>query len=437
MKLLRPVYDAISAVLNDGAFANLALKELPDWMSTSQRAFVCALTYEVLERLLYLDYVICAFTNGRRPDRRVMNVLRMGACLVLFMKGSDAVAVNDCVALAKSVGKGASAGFVNAVLRSLVRNKGNLPPLPEDPVERISIQRSCPAHIVRSLIADYGLERTDALLARVGRTTTVRPARGISARELADELRSLGVEFCESALVPGAFKLRGTGEFLCSDLFASGRATVESEGSMLACLALDPRPGQRILDACAAPGGKTAFIHQLCGGMAQITAVELHEHRVELVRATLRRMGISNVNVLCADASCTAFPEEFDSAIVDAPCSCINAASKPDARYNKSADDLCELPRIQLGILGNVSRYLRPGGTLVYSTCTILKNENERVVERFLRENSDYEPRPLCSELFAAARGQDGCATLLPDEDGADGFFIARLRRKDTLKRKG
>ncbi|MEG1559972.1 MAG: 16S rRNA (cytosine(967)-C(5))-methyltransferase RsmB [Clostridia bacterium] len=437
MNLLKPVYYALDLIVNQGAYANMALKMLPQDATPAEKGFATALTYSTLEHLLYIDHIINSFVHGRKPDKPAMLILRMGICNLLFLNNRqniNAIIVNDYVIFAKSIGKEGIAGFINAILRTVVKNIDDLPSLPSDPEESLSIECSYPVHIIRTLAKDYGLERVKAILSYNERCTTVRTQYPYSDDEFLIFLQTRALEFERGRIAKDAFNFKNFGNPLRNSLFLEGKITIESEGSMLACKALSPKEDSKVLDACAAPGGKTAYLSKLMNNKGKIVATDVSENRVSLIKSTLKRLLVENADVLLKDESIydEIYDSFFDYALIDAPCSCIDGLTKPDARYRKTEDTLKKLPLLQFSILNNVARYIKHGGSLIYSTCTLLKDENERIIQRFLWENMDYE---LCDFSSVCKpeqeeRAKTGMITLTPDKDETKGFFMAKLVRK-------
>ena len=401
MNVRRLALAVLTDVTDGGAYANLRLKQAQAGLPEADARFLAALVYGTLERLLYLDHVLAAYAPGR-AKKAVRGILRLGACELLFLRTPPHAAVSEYVSLCRALGKGGAAGFVNAVLRRVDRERGTPPPLPAALDERLSIRYSHPLWLVRtfqSMRAQYP-ETAEGLLASL-------PCPAERGRMDANCLRLA----------------RGL-DVTASEAFAAGRMTVQGEGAMLACRALGDCRGLSVLDACAAPGGKSAYIASLAQNDVALTCFELHEHRVALLERTLARLHVA-ARIERRDAAVfdPAYADAFDAVLVDAPCSGLGLlAGKPDLRYRAAEDDVASLAAVQAAILDACARYVRPGGVLVYATCTVSRRENGEQAAAFLARHADFAPDAL---PFA----QGHALQLLPHVHGTEGFFMARMRR--------
>ncbi len=414
-------YDRLSRILEEGSYANIALKA-GSGLSPQDRERVTALVYETLDRLFYLDHIL-NFYAYRSCKRGVRNLLRLGICELLYMRAPSYAVIHEYVSLARALGFSSASGFVNAILRNVDRNRDSLPPLPDDPEERLRIRYSCPDWILKNWTAAYGPEMTEQILSAPKRPVQVR-LQYPADRE--DPGTLLPVPFERGKLDPNALSLLEGADPLSIPAFRDGRITVQSEAAMLACRALGDPSGLDILDACAAPGGKSAYLYSLSRGTCRLTCMELHPHRAELMRNTFRRLGVE-AEILCRDASVPVpeFASRFDRVLLDAPCSGLGLfRSKPDVRYAKQQSDLPALASLQRSLLDVCSGYVSPGGILVYCTCTISRQENEENIRWFLSGHPDFQPDPVPIPLE-----NSGMIQLLPGLHGTDGFFIARLHR--------
>ena len=435
----RAAYEILRRITREGAYANLAIKE--EFERSGDRPTdigrTTATVYTVLEHMGWCDYLIDSYAKGR-VHSSVRTVLRIAITEIFFMDTPDHAACDSAAKLTAEIGKSGLKGFVNGVLRSIIRDRdaGKLPELPEDPVERLRITSGFPAFIVKEYVDNYGEERAESLLAAKVEGLTLRAVRPHAVEEIAEHLESIGVLFEKSRIVPGALRVKAmNGDITEDELFKNGVMTVQSESAMLACRALDPKPGMRVLDACAAPGGKTAYLYDLMDGNFSITAWDIHPHRVELIENTLTRLNIQGVSVLVRDASehDPSLDSQFDAILLDVPCSGLGGGSGPDARYRRTEEGIGELARLQAGILDTCSRYLKKGGALVYSTCTLTTAEDEDVIGAFLSGHPGFSPAPVAGSVSEEIneRGRGGMLRLFPDADGTEGFFIAKLIRND------
>ena len=324
--------------------------------------------------------------------------------------------------------------MVNGILRNLERNLGGLPTVPQtDPVSYLSTLYSHPEWLVRELLTALGSEETARLLAANNSQAPITAMANtikITVEGLAEALAEEGVTAQPHPWLADCLILSKTGNLERLAAFRDGLFYVQDPASKLAALALDPKPDMQVLDCCAAPGGKSFACAIRMEGRGEVISCDLHPHKKKLIQAGADRLGLENITPMTADGK--AFRPEwenaFDRVLVDAPCSGLGVIrKKPDIRY-KDRSPLLDLPRVQRAILDNAARYVKPGGVLVYSTCTLLRRENEAVALGFLADHPDFQAEgfPL-PEHVGDARG--GILTLWPHRQGTDGFFIAKLRR--------
>lgn len=420
MNVRRLALAVLCDVTDGGAYANLRLKQAQAGLDETDARFLSALLYATLDHLLYLDHILAAYAP-QRQKKAVRAILRLGACELLFLRTPPHAAVSEYVSLCRSLGKGAVAGFVNAVLRRIDRERDALPPLPEAADERLSVRYSYPLWLARMWTHERGAQEAKRLMACPPLPQCVRPQY---PETVAGLLAALPCPAERGRMDPNCLRLgRGLDVTACAP-FLSGRMAVQGEGAMLACRALGDCRGLRVLDACAAPGGKSAYIASLAENDVALTCFELHEHRAALLARTLDRLHVAaRIERRDAAAFDPSFSDAFDAVLVDAPCSGLGLLTgKPDLRYGKTAADIDALAALQSAILDTCARYVRPGGLLVYATCTISARENEAQVAAFLARRADFIPDRL---PFA-----DGASLqLLPHVHGTEGFYMARMRR--------
>lgn len=412
LNVRRAALETLVRILEDGAYANLALKEAADSAASKDVPFLYALVNETIAEASYLDFILSHFC--KRQKRAVRNLLRMSGTELLFLDTPAHAAIDEAVKLCREIGKKDCCGLVNAVLRRLDRERGILPPLPEDPVDRLSIRYGIPTFLVAEWIAEYGETETEALLLKKPLGTVVRAQFPYTTDALA---AALPVPFVPCSLDPNGLKLSAGFDLARSPLFTEGKLAVQGEGAMLICRALGKIRGKRILDACAAPGGKTAYLASLSENTARLTAWELHPHRKALMDKAFARLGVQ-AETECRDASVfdPKFENAFDAVLLDVPCSGFGLlAEKPDVRLHKDEAAVNALTAVQDAILSACCRYVKPGGVLVYATCTIVRRENDERVKQFLNAHPDF--------ALSEAR------QLLPTRDGTDGFYYARMQR--------
>jgi len=421
----------------NGAWADAALKAQlgRDGLSRQDAALCSRMVYGVLQNRMLLDFYLSAYCS-QKPEHLqppLLDILRLGAYQILFLdKVPDSAAVNESVKLAKLFKRGQASGLVNAVLRKVSQNKNALPPLPNrDAVQRLSIQYSHPKWLVKRLVQLLGETEAEAFLtadnAAAPLTVQVNPLK-TTAEALMAELGEAGISAVPHAWVPGCLELDRTGDLTALATFQEGRFLVQDGAAALAAQAAGVTPGARVLDVCAAPGGKSFSAAFAMEDQGVILSCDLHENKLKRIQEGAERLGLTCIQTAAADGR-QFFPQwesAFDAVLVDAPCSGLGIIrKKPDTRYKKP-DDLFTLPVVQQAILDNAARYVRPGGVLVYSTCTILPEENEQVTEAFLAEHSAFSRESLPAPIGETG----GQVTLWPQRHGTDGFYICRMRRQ-------
>lgn len=392
------------------------------------RAFLSVLVYGVTERKLSLDYIISAFSGKKISslDKEVVMLLRLGMYQILYLdKIPDSAAVNESVKLASRYAS-RSKNFINALLRRLCREKDSLP-YPTDPLERLSVIHSLPKELCLHFKRDYP-ERYEEIISLVN----ARPKLTLTVNTLKTTRDSLAKEIGESCeLCENSGKgVRLTANFPVSQLEAlsEGRCYVQDEASQIAVSALDAREGDTVIDVCSCPGGKAFFAAISMNNKGKIYCFDLHTSKLSLIENEAKVLGIDILDISCRDSTSARedLIEKADKVICDVPCSGFGViAKKPEIRY-KSTSDLTELDTIQKNILEASAKYVKIGGTLVYSTCTLRKAENEERISDFLEKNKNFELTPFKVGNISAEKGS---ITLFPCEKGTDGFFIAKLKR--------
>ena len=363
----------------------------------------------------------------------------MGAYQLFYLdRVPDMAAVDESVSLTRAMGLEALTGLVNGVLRNMIRGKNDVvwPKPQDDAVKYLSIMFSAPEALCEMLVKAYGEHDAMEILRYrpKDRMVTVRVnyLRCDDAR-----LRSLfaddELDF-EPGTLEGVYKVHGAGDMTRMRAFQNGLFTIQGESSVLAARMVGAKPGQTVLDACAAPGGKTAVLSEMMNDTGRVYAWDTHAHRVELIRGTVNRLKLENVRPAVKDAS---VPREdmamtLDAALIDAPCSGTGVMTeKPDVKYRVTAEGVQSLCLTQAAILDAVAPMVKVGGTLVYSTCSILPQENEEQIKLFLARHPEYEVWRMDSELpekLAAHEGEYGLQ-MFAHRDGTDGFYVCRLRR--------
>ena len=397
-------------------------------------ALTARLYYGVLQNKILLDRRISAHCSLKlsKLHPKVRNILRVGAYQLLFCdKIPASAAVNEAVKQTRITGNGRASGMVNAILRRISENP-NAELSFSSETERLSVTYSHPEELVRLLsesVTDVeGLLKANNSIPPV--SLRANPLK-IKTEELEQLLKPYGAE----KWIENCLRLTSFGGSNPANLkeYAEGLFSIQDASSYLAVKALAPAAGELIIDGCAAPGGKTLCAAEKSGDRAKILAFDIYEDKLELIRSNARRLGINSVETALRDAS---IPDpgligRADRVLADLPCSGLGIIrKKPDIRY-RDLSEAAELPALQLRLLTALSSYVRKGGTLVYSTCTVLNRENEEVLKAFLANNPDFSLEPIFEDMDAPFRSSDGTLTLLPHVHGTDGFFISKLRRKD------
>ena len=407
-----------------GAYSNIILKKtLLAGMDRRDKGFITQIVYGVVRRKLTLDYIISKYSSIKlkKMSKFILLILRMGVYQIYFMdKVPDSAAVNESVKLAKKY-CGKSSGFVNGVLHSVIRGKDTVE-YPKDRTEYLSVKYSFPVELVKIFSE---LDFCEDLLESLNE----EPKTSLRINTL--KCTDLTIEDAELEKNPlYEFARTASGfDIASSKEYNEGKFIVQDAAAMMASLALAPRENETCMDVCAAPGGKTTHMAELMKNKGKITAFDIHPHKVEIIKKNAERMGIGIIDAICADASVFNhdYKETADKVLVDVPCSGLGIIRrKPDIKWNK--ENIDELPLLQYEILENAAAYLKPGGELVYSTCTLNKRENEDVIVQFVKNNNEFEfveidiPEPL-------GRKNNGYITFYPNLDGVDGFFISKIKR--------
>ena len=434
----------IERVEEDGAYADLALRAAlgEGGLDARDRAFATELAYGTLRWRGRLDFLLRHVLD--RPleslEPRVRRVLRLGAYQLVFCdRVPDAAAVSQSVRLARSTGIARASGLVNAALRRLAREHASiaLPALTADPIGHLVHALSVPKWIAERWIRAWGPEQAAAFAAASNaappRTLRANRLRG-SRDALLEELRPRFPDAAPCRFAPDGLVLGRRGDPTREPAFVEGRMTVQDEASQLVVELLDPRPDERVLDTCAAPGAKTTAVAERVGPGGRVVALDRHERRLGLVARDAARLGLANVETRCADATdAAALPDDrYDRILVDAPCSGLGALRRnPDARWRVQPESIDSLAALQRAMLAAAVTRLRPCGTLVYSTCTLSHEENEDVVEWLLARTPTLR-RVARDETPASLRalvGDDGAMRCWPHLHDTDGFFAVRLEQ--------
>ncbi len=407
------------------------------------RAFVREVVYGVLRWRGRIDWVIAAYSQIKlhRIERAVIYILRMGVYQLLFMdRVPPHAAVNEAVKLAKGMGKREVAPLINGVLRGIAegRKEVSYPDLQTDPLHHISTYYSHPPWMVRRWIDQWGVEETIALCQANNQippfTLRINTLKG-SRDELIQRLQGEVVGVQPTPFSPMGLICNNPPSLATWEPFQEGWLQVQDEASQLVSFILGTHPGQRVLDICAAPGGKTTHLAQLMGDQGEIVSVDVSPAKLSLLQENCRRLGISMVKTLTLDATSTLpfVPESFDRVLVDLPCTGLGTLRRnPDGKWRVKEADITRLQKLQREILAQAAPMVKKGGILVYSTCTLTLEENEGVIEPFLSGHEGFRLESVEPFLPPGCEGlvdRRGCLFTLPHRHGTDGFFAARMRR--------
>jgi len=431
--------NVVCDVLNEDAYASLSLDDRLSKVNLNQldRRLCASIVYRTLENLYAIDFALAAYLRDAEAiEPRVRNILRTAACQILLHdRVPDSAAVNEAVKITRAIGMEPFVGMVNAVLRKLTEGKESIAwPKEEEGARYLSIKYSLPEWLAQQLMDDYGadLARDIAAYRTEKHFITVRPTFGREMEFTQGLSRKVWEK--EDGVMPGAMRVYGAMQIARDTEFLNGIFSIQGEGSMVAAEAVQVKRGMNVLDCCAAPGGKTAYMAERMDGTGRVFAWDLHAHRVDLIRATARRLNLDNVRVGVRDATVLRddMIDSMDAVLLDAPCTGLGVMDdKPDVKYRHTRESVKELVQTQKKLLETCSQYVKRGGTLVYSTCSVLKDENERQVAAFLKAHPEFVMDSLPESIPESLRAQAGenGLQLLPCRDGVEGFFVARMKR--------
>ena len=432
---------ALYKVDAEQGYSNLVLDEIfsTEKVNAIDKPLITEIVYGVITRKLTLDYIIGLYSKikGNKISPWIKNILRIGLYQIFYLsKIPVSAACNESVKLARRYGHQASAGFVNAVLRKAANSPIDYNQFNgADNVKRISIIYSHPEWIVKRWIDEFGKDFTEELC----KANNEKPHIAIRVNtlktniiKLTDLLNSKGIEFIESNFLDLALILRQGNPI--NELYESGMYTVQDEAAMLVSEILDPKPEDIVADVCSAPGGKTTHIAQLMENQGKIFAYDIHPHRVELVKKAAERLNVKIIESKVHDATqlIDNLIEKCDKVLVDAPCSGLGVIRrKPEIKWSRKEEDLNELSKLQKKILNISSKYVKSGGRIVYSTCTLNRGENEDIVYDFLKNNKNFtlESCNIKSYDIDSINRKTQYIHLYPNIHKTDGFFIASMKK--------
>ena len=407
-------------------------------MNNQDRGLATELIYGVIENKYYLDYIIDKLSKikCKKMNTYVKILLRMGIYQILLLNSiSDYAAVNETVSLVKKYDK-RSSGFVNAILRNIIRQKDTIGEvdLKDDKIMYLATKYSYKPWIIKNWINNFSLEFTEDLLeankekpSLYLRTNTLK----ISRDELIEKLKQDGINCSIVPTIDEAIRVENLKNIENNKLFKDGLFTIQDISSMIVGKVMNPKENSLVLDVCSAPGGKTTHLATLMNNTGKVVSRDIFEHKLKLIQSTVDRLGLTNVEVESFDASVLDENsiDKFDYVLADVPCSGLGIIRrKPEIKYKEKAE-LKDLPNIQKHILDNASKYVKVGGTLIYSTCTIQDNENIEVIEDFLNANDNFKLVPINEVKVDLDNQYSGYLKIYPNIHDIDGFFIAKLER--------
>ena len=432
---------ALYKIDKEDAYSNIALDET---IKKNRRklddrdvGFISEIVYGVITWRLTIDEIIKKYSNIRlkKISPWILNILRMGIYQIVFLdKIPKSAAVNESVNLAKRYGHKGSSNFVNAILRKVEKKDYETFFEIKNPIERISKTTSMPVWIIEELLKENDIEKVEEIC----KASNLKPKVEIRINQLKTNKQQLENLLKERDITfqEGKFEdfliLEKTKNIEQLDLFKQGYFTIQDEGAGLIAKILNPKPNEVILDACSSPGGKTSYMAELMNDKGEIIAWDLHSHRVKLVEETAKRLGIHIIRTQCQDATIykEEYKEKFDKILLDVPCLGIGVLKrKPDIKWKRKPEDIEEISNIQKNILQTCSKYVKSNGQIVYSTCSIFSEENDKIIDEFLQKNPDFIYGKI-QTLNAEKNVQNLNKIQLYQNEQTDGFFMCKLQKK-------
>lgn len=423
-------FETIQDIINDKAYSNIIINDVlsNNELNRADKGLYTELVYGTLKRKYTLDYLLKPFVQTKLKGW-VRQLLWMSIYQYVYLdKIPEHAIINEAVEIAKYKGGPHNGNVVNGILRNIMRS--DLPDFTEitDDKKRIAIEYSLPKWLVDHWTTHFGIEKTETIaqsfLDKV--TTTVRV--NLTRISVDDAIRRLTDDYIveQDREIETCLHISGK-PIIESRMFKDGLISIQDKSSMFIGELMALKEGDQVLDACSAPGGKACHIAEILNGTGHVDATDIHEHKIDLIDFNIRKLRLSNISAFEHDAT-EKYDKVYDKILVDAPCSGLGVLRhKPEIKYEQSQHAIESLVEIQLEILNNVKYNVKPGGTMIYSTCTIEQMENENVVYTFLKENKDFEfdqfEHPITGEKVKTMQ-------ILPQDFNSDGFFITRIRRK-------
>ena len=428
----------------EGAYSNIALdeelKKNRNNLNEKDIGLISEIVYGTTTWKLTLDEIIKKYSNIKlkKISTWILNILRIGIYQIIFLdKIPKSAAVNESVNLAKRYGHKSSSNFVNAILRKVEKKDFDEFFEIEDDIERISKTTSMPTWIIEELLKENSIDK----VSEICQNSNKRPKVCIrvnklntTKEEVKKKLEGKGIN-ARYGLINDFLILNKTKNIENMEEFKKGDFTIQDEAAGLIPLILNPKEGEKILDACSSPGGKTTYMAEIMNNKGNIEAWDIHEHRVKLVQETSKRLGINIINAKVNDATIykEEYKEYFDKILLDVPCLGMGVLKrKPDIKWQRKKQDIEEITKIQMKILETCSKYLKSGGELVYSTCSIFDEENRQIIEKFIEKNKEFEIvkiKEIEQEFFNKYIINSKYISVYQNEK-TDGFFICKIAKK-------
>ncbi|WP_425448971.1 16S rRNA (cytosine(967)-C(5))-methyltransferase RsmB [Dethiothermospora halolimnae] len=435
------VFKILYEINEKDAFSNMAINKNIKGIRDNDIGLVREIVYGVLENKIYIDFIIKKFSKIklRKISPAIKNILEMGIYQIIFLdRIPDSAAVNESVKLSKKYGHKGTHGFVNGVLRNVVRNKNKieLPDKKNNPIQYLSVKYSHPEWMIKKWIKDYGYSFAEGICIANNkkphlniRVNTLKTSR----EELFHSLESKNLKVKYTKYAKEGLIIENPKNITRLKEFKDGLFQIQDESSMLVGQIMNPKDNSFIIDVCSAPGGKSTHLAEKMNNRGKIIARDIYNHKLELIEENIKRLGTNIIttekfNGLELDKKLL---EKVDYCLVDAPCSGLGLIRrKPDIKWTKKENNLEELIKLQYQILNNGSKYVKKGGTLIYSTCTTNKEENIKIIKKFLAENKDFTLKGFDDLVKDIEGAEKGFIELYPNIHNVDGFFIAKLIKK-------
>lgn len=438
----RLAYQALYDILEKEAYANITLQNiLQRWpLKKEESHLLTELVYGVLRTYNYLLWIISKLSKEKlkkiHPSVKIL--LCLGLYQLIFLSRiPESAAVNESVKIAKKVTHQGNVRFINGVLRSFLRQKESfvIPSAKENELLHDELTYHLPAWLIKRWVQDFGREKAEKIFAAFNETPSLTVRVNLlqsTPTQLMSVFHSENIEARQVKAIPEGFVIeKGASQFF-SHVLKKGLAYVQSLSSMVPAKVLNPKPGEIVLDMCAAPGSKTTQMAEIMGNIGYIDAWDIYPHKISLIKKNAKTEGITIIHAGVKDASkpMAQIKEKYDKVLLDAPCSGLGVLGhKAEIRWRRKEEDLLAFPPLQKSLLQCAASYVKPGGTLVYSTCTLQKEENEEMIRWFLQEHPEFTPKDFSLEELTSS--EEGMLTIWPYQWGSDGFFVAKLKKKD------